>query len=116
MSLTITVNGQSREFPGLTAPVLLAEVIAEMNLKGDRVAVEHNGEIAQRTRWAEVSVVSGDRLEVVHFVGGGGGIGARSEVRAPLLTPAKEKRSGCGPGIKGRVEREGSVSERVSGT
>jgi sulfur carrier protein len=71
MSLTITVNGQNREFPGLAAPASLAEVIAEMNLKGDRIAVEHNGVIAQRTRWAEVSVASGDRLEVVHFVGGG---------------------------------------------
>ena len=71
MSLTLTVNGQSREFAGLTPPVTLAQVIAEMNLKGDRIAVEHNGEIAQRPRWTEVSVASGDRLEVVHFVGGG---------------------------------------------
>lgn len=71
MSLTLTVNGQSREFTGLTSPVVLAEIVAAMNLKGDRIAVEHNGEIAQRARWAEVSVASGDRLEVVHFVGGG---------------------------------------------
>jgi sulfur carrier protein len=71
MSLTLTVNGQSREFADLTAPVTLAEVIADMNLKGDRIAVEHNGEIAQRGRWADLSVASGDRLEVVHFVGGG---------------------------------------------
>lgn len=71
MSLTLTINGQSREFAGLKPPVTLAVIIAEMALKGDRIAVEHNGEIAQRTRWAEVSVASGDRLEVVHFVGGG---------------------------------------------
>jgi sulfur carrier protein len=71
MSLTLTVNGQSREFADLAPVAPLAQVIAAMNLKGDRVAVEHNGEIAQRTRWAEVKVTSGDRLEVVHFVGGG---------------------------------------------
>ena len=71
MSLTLTINGQKREFPGLASPVTLAKVIAEINLKGDRIAVEHNGEIAQRTRWEEVSLASGDRLEVVHFVGGG---------------------------------------------
>jgi sulfur carrier protein len=73
MSLTVTVNGQAREFAGLTPPVTLAQVIAEMSLKGDRIAVEHNGEIAQRARWPEVSIASGDRLEVVHFVGGGSG-------------------------------------------
>lgn len=71
MSLKLTVNGQSREFAGLTPPVSLAQVIAAMKLKGDRIAVEHNGEIAQRVRWADVAVASGDRLEVVHFVGGG---------------------------------------------
>jgi sulfur carrier protein len=71
MSLTLTVNGQAREFAGLTPPAPLAEVIAAMNLKGDRIAVEHNGEIAQRARWGEISVLSGDRLEIVHFVGGG---------------------------------------------
>jgi sulfur carrier protein len=71
MSLTLTVNGRSREFAELAPPVPLAEIVAAMNLKGDRIAVEHNGDIAQRARWAEVWVDSGDRLEVVHFVGGG---------------------------------------------
>jgi len=71
MSLTLTVNGHAREFAELTPPVPLAEVVDAMNLKGDRIAVEHNGEIVQRVRWAEVSVVSADRLEIVHFVGGG---------------------------------------------
>jgi sulfur carrier protein len=71
MSLTLTVNGQSREFSDLDSPSTLIQVVAEMDLKGDRVAVEHNGEIAQRARWAELAVNSGDRLEIVHFVGGG---------------------------------------------
>ena len=42
-----------------------------MNLKGDRIAVEHNGQIVQRANWSDTTVYSGDRLEVVHFVGGG---------------------------------------------
>jgi sulfur carrier protein len=71
MSLSLIVNGQPREFVGLPSPATLAQVIAAMNLKGDRIAVEHNGEIAQRARWDGVAVASGDRLEVVHFVGGG---------------------------------------------
>ena len=49
----------------------LAQAIAAMDLKGDRIAVEHNGQIVQRAHWAETAVSSGDRLEVVHFVGGG---------------------------------------------
>jgi len=71
MSLTLVVNGQSRAFDDLAVPPTLAGVIAVMELKGDRIAVEHNGGIVQRDRWAETSVAPGDRLEIVHFVGGG---------------------------------------------
>jgi sulfur carrier protein len=71
MSFTLVINGQNRSFYNLTPPVTLAPVIAEMALKGDRIAVEHNGQIVQRANWADTTVSSGDRLEVVHFVGGG---------------------------------------------
>jgi sulfur carrier protein len=74
MALTLTINGQSRTFAGLGSPVRMAEVVAEMDLKADRVAVELNGEIAPRVSWHETSVANGDRLEVVHFVGGGSGV------------------------------------------
>ena len=69
MSFTLAINGQNRSFDNLTPPVSLAQVIAAMELKGDRIAVEHNGQIVQRARWADTPVASGDRLEVVHFVG-----------------------------------------------
>jgi sulfur carrier protein len=71
MSFTLAINGQNRSFDNLNPPVSLEQVIAEMALKGDRIAVEHNGEIVQRARWSDTAVSSGDRLEVVHFVGGG---------------------------------------------
>ncbi len=71
MSLALVVNGQNKTFAELTSPTPLSQVVERLSLKADRVAVEHNGEIAPRARWAQVSVVSGDRLEVVHFVGGG---------------------------------------------
>ncbi len=71
MPLTLLINGQNRVFAGLISPVVLSQIIEEMELKGDRIAIEHNGEIAQRVRWTEISVTTGDRLEVVHFVGGG---------------------------------------------
>lgn len=74
MSLTLSVNGQDRVFDGLVSPANLLEVVTGMNLKADRVAVEHNGKIAPRARWSDIPVSAGDKLEVVHFVGGGLGV------------------------------------------
>jgi sulfur carrier protein len=71
MSLSVILNGQSRAFETLPQPASLEQLIGELGLKGDRVAVELNGEIAPRTSWGETTVNGGDRLEVVHFVGGG---------------------------------------------
>jgi thiamine biosynthesis protein ThiS len=65
------LNGQSREFPQLTAPAHLLDLITDLSLKGDRVAIEHNGNIVPRAEWANTSLQDGDRLEIVHFVGGG---------------------------------------------
>ena len=71
MSLTLILNGQSRAFDALPHPATLEQLIAELGLKGDRVAIEHNGEIIPRAVWAGTMLQAGDRLEVVHFVGGG---------------------------------------------
>jgi sulfur carrier protein len=71
MSLTVILNGQSRAFDTLPQPATLEQLIGELGLKGDRVAVEHNGEIVPRAGWAGTMLTGGDRLEVVHFVGGG---------------------------------------------
>lgn len=73
MPLTLVLNGQPRTFDTLQNSATLDRVIAELGLKGDRVAVEHNGEIVPRAAWSEATVKAGDRLEVVHFVGGGRG-------------------------------------------
>jgi sulfur carrier protein len=50
---------------------MLDAVIAALELKPDRIAVELNGEIVRRAAWPETSIRSNDRLEIVHFVGGG---------------------------------------------
>jgi len=71
MALTLILNGQSRSFEALEEAANLEQLVAELGLKGDRVAIEHNGEIAPRTSWAQTALSAGDRLEVVHFVGGG---------------------------------------------
>jgi thiamine biosynthesis protein ThiS len=66
--MTIVVNGEPKECAdGLS----LAEFITQLGLKADRVAVELNRQIAARNRWNEIALHEGDRLEIVHFVGGG---------------------------------------------
>jgi sulfur carrier protein len=65
------LNGQTREFEQLAAGANLQDLIVELGLKGDRVAIEHNGNIVPRAEWADAQLVDGDRLEIVHFVGGG---------------------------------------------
>jgi sulfur carrier protein len=66
--MTVIVNGQPKQCPeGLS----LAQFIEHLQLKGDRIAVELNREIAFRKLWPETPLREGDRLEIVHFVGGG---------------------------------------------
>ena len=66
--MTLIINGENREFSGLQT---LTDLIAELGMKSDRVAVELNRELIRRDRWSETKLCDGDRLEIVHFVGGG---------------------------------------------
>ena len=69
--MNLVLNGQTREFKQLAPGANLQDLIVELGLKGDRVAVEHNGNIVPRAEWADARLGDGDRLEIVHFVGGG---------------------------------------------
>jgi sulfur carrier protein len=71
MPLQLTINGLDRTFDSLAAGSTVADVVVELGLQADRVAVERNGEIAPRASWGTARLNLGDRLEVVHFVGGG---------------------------------------------
>jgi len=66
--MDITLNGEPRTFPAaLTVSVLLETE----QLAGRRVAVEVNGEIVPRSRHGEHVLNDGDRIEIVHALGGG---------------------------------------------
>lgn len=65
--MNITLNGE----PRTTSAATLAALIDELGTKPDRVAVELNLEIVPRAAWPQTPLKDGDRLEVVHFVGGG---------------------------------------------
>jgi sulfur carrier protein len=80
MSFTVVLNGQPRSFTTLSQSPSLDQFVAELGLKGDRVAVERNGAIVPRASWNQTLLSAGDRLEVVHFVGGGCGAGDSVEI------------------------------------
>jgi sulfur carrier protein len=67
--MQLTVNGTQRSFDGPVTTV--ADVIRELALEGKRIAVEINGEIVPRSRYADTQVAASDRLEIVGAVGGG---------------------------------------------
>jgi thiamine biosynthesis protein ThiS len=62
------INGEILNYSG---PLTLAALVSEMGFKPDRVAVELNLMIVPRDLWSQTSLNDGDRLEIVHFVGGG---------------------------------------------
>ena len=66
--MKLIINGEERTFPSSLA---LTGLVEQLGMKPDRVAIELNRDIVPRERWAETMLSDGDRLEVVHFVGGG---------------------------------------------
>ncbi len=66
--IRIVLNGAPREFP---APLTVSQLLDELALGGKRLAVERNGEIVPRSRFAADAIGDGDRVEVVIAVGGG---------------------------------------------
>jgi sulfur carrier protein len=66
--IRILVNGAPRDF---AAAPTVAQVVAELDLAGRRLAIERNGEIVPRSRFGDEVLAEGDRIEVVIAVGGG---------------------------------------------
>ncbi len=66
--MKLVINGEAHTFD---APLTLAELIERLGLTGRRIAVEHNLEIVPRSQFAETRLADGDRLEIVHAIGGG---------------------------------------------
>lgn len=66
--MKLIINGDDRAFDG---PLTLRGLVEQLGMKTDRVAVELNRDIVPRDQWARTELAEGDRLEIVHFVGGG---------------------------------------------
>jgi len=66
--IELSVNGKMQRLePGAN----IARLLATLELAGKRVAVEKNGEIVPRGRYADTRLADGDALEIVVAVGGG---------------------------------------------
>ncbi len=66
--MQIQINGETRIVAG---GATLAALVDSLGMKADRVAVELNLAIVPRAKWPETPIQDGDKLEIVHFVGGG---------------------------------------------
>ncbi len=66
--MQIIVNGSNTDVP---AEFSMAALIEQMALAGRRIAVEVNEELVPRSRFAEHQLEEGDRVEIIHAVGGG---------------------------------------------
>ena len=66
--MRVVVNGEERQ---VESPTTVTQLLALLGLADTLVAVERNEEVVPRARHASTALEEGDRIEVVHFVGGG---------------------------------------------
>jgi thiamine biosynthesis protein ThiS len=66
--LLVQINGESREVADRST---LDDLVSELSLAPARIAIELNQKVVRRDQWAQTTLAKGDRIEIVHFVGGG---------------------------------------------
>ena len=66
--MRVYINGESRDVQGNPS---LADLITQLDLPAARIAVELNREVVRRGDWGGTMLHDDDRIEIVHFVGGG---------------------------------------------
>jgi sulfur carrier protein len=67
-AVKVTVNGEARE---LADGMTVAQLLAALDVKVGRIAVEVNAEVVRRAQHTERRLAEGDQVEIVTFVGGG---------------------------------------------
>ncbi|MFQ5933198.1 MAG: sulfur carrier protein ThiS [Dehalococcoidia bacterium] len=66
--IVLTINGKQRD---IDAPMNLLSFLEANNINPRTIAIEYNGEIIKRDEWGDTIIDAGDKLEIVHMVGGG---------------------------------------------
>ncbi len=90
MAMQGTLNGENRRLEGA---LRVRELLRTRGLDASKVAVERNLEIVPRSRYDEIAIADGDKLEIVHFIGGGNTPAERLPVDAPLTISGKTYKS-----------------------
>lgn len=68
MPIHVRVNGKAKEYPG---PMTLTELLENLGINPGSAVVERNLQIVDRTRLDTETIVDGDSIEIIRFVGGG---------------------------------------------
>jgi thiamine biosynthesis protein ThiS len=66
--MQLSINGEIKAFD---APLCVADLLARLGLPQEKIAVEHNLEIVPKSAYDSHMLSDGDRIEIVHFIGGG---------------------------------------------
>ena len=66
--MLIEVNGEARE---VEENLSLPELVRSLDLKAEQVAIELNKRVVRRAQWESTMLHEADKVEIVHFVGGG---------------------------------------------
>jgi thiamine biosynthesis protein ThiS len=74
----IQINGESRDVANQST---IEDLVRELTLPPQRIAIELNHNVVRRSEWRETILNDGDRIEIVHFVGGGTTVGSKQEDR-----------------------------------
>src|SRR5579859_1478249 len=90
MAVEITLNGEARRLDGALS---VRGLLESLGLDPAKIAVERNLEIVPRSSYGEVALAPGDRLEIVHFIGGGNAPVDVPRVDKPFILAGKEYKS-----------------------
>jgi len=82
--MNLMINGEERNF---NAPLTVEQLLGEIGLDPRKVAVERNLEIVSKSNYGGLNLADGDKLEIVHFIGGGAPDEAKSKEMKPLDEP-----------------------------
>ncbi len=66
--MQILLNGEHRE---VSDSIVLQHLVEELGLERRTIAIERNREVVPRGAWADTQLAEGDRVEIVHMIGGG---------------------------------------------
>ncbi len=66
--MKVFINGETKE---ITEQFNLRELLKELSLPVERIAIELNKEVVRKKDWENILIKDADRVEIVHFVGGG---------------------------------------------